>query len=143
MSASIQWDGLAELLTDLRNLPAEMTVEGGHIGEAAANAAAVTVRSNYGAHRHTGHLQDSVVVEQRAAGQHGFAIVVKATAKHAHLFESGTQARHTASGANRGVMPPAPPVHAFIPAMIRHRRTMYERLKDLLRRTGASVTGDA
>jgi hypothetical protein len=65
---------------------------------------------------------------------------VKSTAKHAALFEIGTQARHTNIGANRGSMPPG---KIFVPVVVRKRRAMYERLKELLVRHGAKVNGNA
>lgn len=140
MSATVRWNGLDELLEQLRNLPADLTAEAGHIIEASANAAAVQVRSGYGSHRRTGKLQESVVVDVLASGEFGVVRRLRATAKHAHLVEYGTQARHTAIGANRGSMPPA---HIFVPAVLRNRRQMYEALKDLVLRHGAtSVTGE-
>lgn len=131
---------LAELREALRNLPSELAGEASNVVEGAANGAAVAIRSTYGSHRRSGTLQDSVVVEHSNPGPFAAGAVVKATAKHAHLYEWGTQARHTAIGANRGSMPPA---HAFVPAVVKARRGMYEKLKDLLERHGLVVSGDA
>lgn len=144
MSARVKWDGLDDLRAELRRLPDELTGEASHIVQASGNAAAVTVRSIYGEHRVTGHLQNSVVVEQRAAGRYGAAVVVKATDPIAWLFDHGSQARHWLSGKSTGTMwGRTPPTHAFVGTMIRERRTMYAALKDLLVRHGLSVSGDA
>jgi hypothetical protein len=56
----------------------------------------------------------------------------------AFIYENGTQVRHTELGYNRGRMPPA---HVFVPAMIRHRKRMYELLREMLKRKGLKVTG--
>jgi len=136
----LKFDGLAEFRAALRQLPAELAGEASHDVESAANSAAVAIRVGYGAHRRTGTLQESVVVEHLSAGPFGAGSMVKVTAPHAHLFENGTQARHTSIGANRGSMPPG---HVFIPAVVRARRAMYERLKALLVRNGLMVSGDA
>lgn len=134
------WSGLDDLRAALRALPAELHGEAAHIVEAAGNAAAFEVKAAYGRHRRTGNLQDHVKVERLPTGPFGVAVVVKSTARHAHLFERGTQARHTAIGANRGTMPPG---NVFIPAVIKHRRRMYDELAALLRRVGLLVLGEA
>jgi hypothetical protein len=136
------FSGLDQLKAALRSLPANLAGESAKLVEGAANGAAVTIRGNYAAHRRTGNLQNHVVVEKKATGPFGAAYVVKSTARHAVLFEHGTQARHWSGGKNTGVMPPAPPTHAFIPAVIRKRRQMYDQLKDVLRRAGLQVTGE-
>jgi hypothetical protein len=143
MSARIVWTGLEELKADLRSLPADLTGEAGNHVEAAANSAATAVRSAYGKHRVTGNLQDHVVVQERSRGQFGVAYVVKSTARHAWLFEHGTEARHyiTRNGVKHltGRMPPA---NIFVPTVMRHRRSMYDRLKDVLVRAGLRVSGE-
>lgn len=140
MATRFVFSGLDELRAALRALPADLTGEAGHIIEGEANGAAVAIRTGYGAHRRSGNLQDHVTVTQRPAGQFGAAAVVKSAARHAWLFENGSQARHTEIGANRGSMPPG---HVFVPAMIRARRVMYEKLAGLLERHGLRVSGHA
>lgn len=137
MSAALKFQGIDELRAALRQLPAELAGEAGHILEAEGNAAGVAIRSGYSAHRVTGNLRDhvSVVHEHSAVAA---KTVVKSTARHAHLFEFGTQTRQTRNGANRGAMPPG---HVFVPAMVRARRRMFEQLADLLRRAGLQVRG--
>jgi hypothetical protein len=138
VSSRIVWNGLAELREALRNLPAELTAEASHVVEGAANAAAADIKAAYPVR--TGNLRDHVFVSHRDKGRFSAGAVVKNTAKHAHLFEVGTQARHNSLGANRGSMPPG---NVFIPAMIKRRRVMYEQLKALLERHGLRATGDA
>lgn len=140
MSATVRWNGLDELREELRNLPEVLAQEASGIVQRAAGDAAQEIRAGYQAHRRTGNLAEHVKVEPRGIGPFGTALVVKSTAKHAAIFEIGTQARHTKLGANRGSMPPG---RVFIPAVIRRRRGMYERLKELLVRHGATVSGDA
>jgi hypothetical protein len=138
MSARIVWNGLEELKEQLRNLPTELTAEAGHIVEGAANAAAADVKAAYPVR--TGNLRDHVFVSHRDKGRFSAGAVVKNTAKHAWIFENGTQARHNSIGANRGSMPPG---NVFIPAMIKRRRVMYQQLKTVLERHGLRVSGDA
>jgi hypothetical protein len=138
MSSRIVWNGLAELREQLRNLPAELTGEASHLVEGAANAAAADIKAGYPVR--TGNLRDHVFVSHRDKGRFSSGAVVKNTAKHAHIFEVGTQARHNSLGANRGSMPPG---NVFIPAVIKRRRAMYEQLKALIDRNGLKVSGDA
>lgn len=140
MSASVKWSGLEELKRDLRNLPEDLAGEAGHIVEEAANGTAVDVKRGYAAHRRSGRLAGGVTVTHFEAGKYSAGAIVKNSAPHAYIFEVGTQARHTAIGANRGSMPPG---NVFIPAAQKNRRRMYDRLKDMLVRFGAVVTGDA
>jgi len=134
------FEGLAELKEALRQLPTELTAEASHIVEGNANAAAATIKQNYA--RKSGTLVDGVGVETLRE-QFATGAVVKSKAKHAFMYENGTQVRHTDKGWNRGAMPPAPPGRAFIPVIIRARRRMYEQLADLLKRKGLVVTGSA
>ena len=140
MSASIRWNGLDELREELRNLPEVLAQEASGIVQRAAGDAAQEIRAGYQDHRRTGKLAAGVKVESKGIGPFGTALVVKSTAKNAALFEIGTQARHTNIGANRGSMPPG---KIFVPVVVRKRRAMYERLKELLVRHGAKVNGNA
>jgi len=138
VSSRVVWNGLAELREALRNLPADLTAEASHVVEGAANAAAADIKAGYPVR--TGNLRDHVFVSHRDKGRFSAGAVVKNTAKHANIFEVGTQARHNSLGANRGSMPPG---HVFVPAVIKRRRIMYEQLKALLERHGLKVSGDA
>jgi len=138
VSTRFQWSGLDELKRDLRNLPVELTDEGGAIIESEAGAARNDIVAAYPSR--TGNLRKGVKVQRVDRGRFGAAAIVRNSAPHASIFEHGTQARHTDLGANRGSMPPG---HVFIPAMIRARRRMYNRLRSILIAHGLSVSGNA
>jgi hypothetical protein len=135
MSARVTWTGLAELRDELRRLPAELAGEASGIVLGAAEGAAADM--DYP--RRTGDLADKLKVETVSSGPFGAGARFVNTSKLAHIFENGSQVRHTAIGANRGSMPPG---HVFVPAVVRRRRTMYEQLKALLTRHGLQVSGD-
>jgi len=140
MSVRFTIDGLDALRAELRKLPAELTAEAGHLIEGKAADAAVAVRAGYGAHRDSGNLQDHVVVVKRAAGRFGVAFEVRSTARHAYIFDNGSEARHyiTQNGVRHltGKMPPRP---VFIPALVHARHRMYEGLRGVLTRAGLQV----
>jgi len=136
MSNRLVFDGLDELREALRNLPAELAGEASHIVEGAANGAAADIKAAYPVR--TGNLRDHLTVTHVDQGKYSAGAIVKNTAKHAALFEFGTQARHTDIGANRGSMPPG---RVFITRAIKARRQMYTALKDLLVRKGLLVSG--
>jgi hypothetical protein len=132
-----QFKGLEALKTALRALPAELTVEASHIIEAAGNRAVLDLKRGYPVV--TGKLRDRVEVTFTQSGVSSRALV-RSRAPHAHLYEYGTEARHTALGANRGRMPPR---HLFGATMARNRREMWNALRALLERAGLKVTGRA
>lgn len=139
MSVSVKWTGIDEFREWLQSLPLEAGNEAAKIVQAEANAATFQIRSRYPAR--TGNLRDKVTLTRRVSRQGIISYVVKNTARHAAIFEFGTQARHTRIGANRGSMPPG---HVFLPIIAQRRRTMYLLLKDLLVRFGFTrVFGDA
>lgn len=136
MSSRFVWTGLEELKAALRSLPAELATEGGHLVEGRANGAAATIKGGYPSR--SGELRDKLTVTHTRSA-FGARSVIKNTSKHAAPFEVGTQARHTALGANRGSMPPNP---LFTQTLVRARRAMYGDLQGLLERHGLTVTGD-
>jgi len=136
----MRWSGLDELQEELRNLPSNLRDEAAEIVRAAATQTRDETQAIYQQHRRTGNMADHVSLDTQAIGPYGVALRVRATSKHAHLFERGSQARHTSIGANRGSMPATPVLIRIAP---RKRREMFQRLKDLLVRHGAKVTGDA
>ena len=137
MASRLELIGLDDLRAALRRLPAELTTEATREMVGAANGAAADIKRAYPVHE--GKLRDGIQVEQ-VSGQFSGGAIVKNTAPHAFIFENGTQVRRNARGQNRGAMPPG---RVFVPRAIRHRRLMYERLKDLITRKGFQVTGDA
>lgn len=141
MSARFVFAGLEELKTALRALPDDLTGEASNIVEGAANGAAAAIKRDY-ARGPTGNLIGGVYVTHFSRGRFSAGAIVKSAAKHAWIYENGTQARHyfTARGVRHptGAMPPG---HVFIPAMIRARRRMYELLAAMMRRNGLLVSG--
>lgn len=119
MSAQFKWTGLDELIAEFTTLPQDLTAAAAPTVEAAAEAARQTIRSGYPSR--TGDLRDHLqVVTTR--DDTGVKAVVINTSRHAAVFEQGSQARHTAIGANRGSMPANP---IFTATMIRERRRLY------------------
>jgi len=133
----LTWDGIEAFKSALRQLPSHLSGRGGDIVVARAHEAGEEVRQGYALHEHTGNLEQHVVVEveSRAAGA---VAIVKSTARHAYIFEIGTQIRKTKSGANRGAMPPG---NVFVPTVVRKRRAMVEDLKALMTESGLEVSG--
>lgn len=151
--ASVTWTGLDELRAQLQRMPAELTGEASGIVTDAAASAKAEIVGIYEQHRVTGNLAKRVTMgpsggrETQLSGHFGVAIVVKSTAPHAWLFDNGSQARHyitkTGQPHDTGKMwGRTPPTHAFVRTMIKHRRRMYSRLADMLRRSGLIVSGE-
>jgi hypothetical protein len=137
----LEFKGLAELKQQLRNLPANLAAEAGRITEASANAAAVAIRTAYPTGP-TGNLKSGVTVTRFEKGKLAAGSIVKNTAKHATIFEVGTQARHyfTKKGKKKSVGK-MPPGRVFVPIAIEKRRQMYEQLVAMLERNGLKVSG--
>ncbi len=137
------WSGLDELRAELRKLPEDLAGEAAHIVEGAANAAAVDVKTEYGQHVYTGHLQDGVYVSHFQGNKFSAGAILKSASPLAWIFEHGTEVRHyvTHNGVTHvtGKMPPS---YTFVRAVMRRRRQMYQSLKDLIVRHGLSVSGD-
>lgn len=133
----LEFSGLAELKRDLKNLPSELAREARTVVSQTATKAAGEIVSAYPTR--TGNLKRGVKVSDESSGFSAVA-TVKNTAKHAYIFENGTQARHTDIGANRGAMPPG---NVFIPIVVRRRRGMYHELAEIVRKHGLVVTGSA
>jgi hypothetical protein len=133
----IQWQGLTEFKTALRNLPDDLTDDAGNIVMGTSESVQREVQANYPTGP-TGNLKARVSSE-RGQSKFGASAMVRSRAPHAHIFEKGTGQRQTASGANRGRMPEAPASQQMVPVVIKHRRQMFERLKDLVRKAGFQV----
>ena len=136
---SVQWEfkGLEELKAALRALPAELTGEASHLIEAAGNRAVLDLKRAYPVV--TGNLRDGVEVTFTTSGVSTRALV-RSRAPHAHLYEYGTEARHTGLGLNRGRMAPT---HVFGRTMSNVRRELFDQFRALLERHGLRVTGRA
>ena len=130
MSASLQLDGVRELVAALEALPDELRRnELGPVVSAHAEALVSELRATYP--KHTGTLAARVAAEPSRKGDPLFW-KVRSKAPHAHLYEYGTIGRFTkGTGAYRGIMPePAQPV--FVPAAIRVRERMIRAVKGAL-----------
>ena len=140
MSVSLKIHGINELKQALADLPANLKGQATAIVLDNAHAAANDIRSQYPTGL-TGNLKKGVKVVVKEVGPVGVAAQVRSSAPHAHLWEFGTEARHTKLGWNRGVMkrPPAP---VFIPTMIKYRRLMYRKLAAIIEAQGLTVKGD-
>ncbi len=131
-------EGFADFREALRSLPPELSGEAGRLVEASTNAATAAIKAGY--HVKSGNLAGHVysTIQRNGAGAIG---TVKNTAKHAWIYENGTQARHyvTVNGVQHltGRMPP---FHVFVPAMLRERRRLDNDLADVLVRAGLEVT---
>jgi hypothetical protein len=137
MSTTLEIRGLEDLKAALRHLPAALASAATPIVIGAAQAARADIVAQY-PQGPTGNLKQGVRVELKAANAAGVIAIVKSTARHAWIYEHGTQTRQTTLGANRGRMP-APPAPVFIPTMMRTRRAMYAQLGALLEAQGLTV----
>lgn len=137
MSASVEWTGLDDLLSDLLKLADHLGHDVGPIVYGHARKAEQQIRNAYPVR--TGDLKNGMAVETIAAGSFGAAARVVNHSDHAGVFESGTQGHHRDLGADRGPMPPG---HIFVPIVLRERRAMYAEIKTLLRSVGFTVTGE-
>lgn len=141
MTVDFKLDGLNELITALKHLPEELVQDAEQIVSDATYAAGDEVKTIYQrfADETGGSMHDlisGVVVTvdrqpRRVVGH------VKSTSGFAWMFEHGTKIRKTRKGWNRGQIKP---LHAVIPTCMRHRRVMYARLADMLRRAGLLVS---
>jgi hypothetical protein len=138
MAASVKLEGLEAFRQALRSLPEDLAREAGEIVESAAEQAKADVQRAY-PEGPTGNLRRGVTRQREHHSRYGAAVTVRSRAQHSHIYEKGTQARSTRRGANRGRMPAAPQERQMIPIVIRHRKRMTERLKDLVRKAGFQV----
>lgn len=134
MSARVQWSGLDEFLREFGSIPETLNSEGMTIVREETEGAAVEIAQAYP--RKTGTLSRRVRTVYPSATV--LVGIVQSRAPHAHLFEFGTTARKTFTGANRGRMPKAtPPI--TVPIARRRRARMARRMVEMLRRVGFQV----
>lgn len=133
----VQFTGLTELRMALRNLPEALKSEAGEVVIATSEQAQRDIQAAY-PQGPTGNLRGGVTRETNYS-KFGASARVRSRAKHAWIFENGTQQRRTANGSNRGAMPEADRSKRMIPIVIRHRRRMVEALKEIVRRAGFQV----
>jgi hypothetical protein len=130
-----EFDGLDEFKAWLRRLPVHLRDDGAVLVEQRGDEAFDAIHAQYTAHKHSGNLANHLVQEVEVS-KFGASVVIKNTAKHAVIFENGTQIRKNKGGANRGAMPAG---NIFIPVMQRKRRAMYDDLIELLKSADLEV----
>lgn len=136
MSARVTWSGLDEFLREFGAIPQELNSQGMEILREETEGAAVEIAQQYSQVSKTGNLARRVRTVYPSSTI--LVGIVESRAPHAHLYEWGTKARKTDSGANRGKMPEAaPPV--VVPVARRRRARMARRLVDLLRSKGFQI----
>ena len=142
---NVQWNGLDEFRQLLRDLPTALRDDADDILIEAANRAESEIRRGYG--RKSGALLAGLS-QTRRAGRFGIVIRLRNAARHAWLWDNGSQARHyyTRRGVRHdtGAMwgnRPAP--HTFDRAVLASRRRMFDDLKAMMRAHGLDVRGDA
>lgn len=130
----LEWTGLDAFLKDMHALPQELNRDGMVIVREETEGAAVEISQQYAQHRVTGTLARRVRTQFPSSTI--LVGLVLSAAPHSHLFEFGTKARKTSSGANRGTMPATA---ITVPIARRRRARMSRRLVDLLRAQGFEV----
>ena len=154
MGVQIQWEGLDELRTALRNLPEELATQAASVVRASAEQAAMDTRLAYpvrqtglypGPRRKSswfppGILRGRVTTTDRSTPVSA-SFKVKSQAPHANLYENGGKfVRRNKRGANRGTMPAAPIDARMIPKVIRIRARMVQQLIEIVKAAGFEVT---
>lgn len=135
----IEWKGLVALQKQLRALPDHLCAEAQAIVESHAHAAANAIIAAYPTV--TGNLKRGVRVETTDMGRYGVGVRLRNVAKHAYIYEVGTQGRHRfRRGKDVGPMPAG---HVFLPIVIRQRRRMYGALEAMLKAEGFRTMGHA
>lgn len=135
MSGRVHVTGLTELMRELSNAPEEIRADGMDIVRDTTERAAADLRNEYEQHHVSGTLARRVTASYPASG--ALVGVIQSTAPHSHLFEWGTKARTSASGANRGVMPKA---NVVVRVARSHRERMETRLMAMLANRGFLVS---
>lgn len=138
MSWRVTWTGLEEFKAALRNLPRALTGEARDIVEDAAREAERDAFTHY-PEGGTGHLRAGLAVRPKHSNTFGASVYLINRAPHAHFYEEGTAVRNY-RGANRGQMPAQ---HVFVPAAMRARARMWDRLRDMVEGHGLKVTGES
>jgi hypothetical protein len=144
MPVHLKLDGVATLSEALRGLPADLRDHALGIVRDHVDRAESEIRSAY-PEGETGNLRSGLRQDTEGSSlAFGARVVLKNTAKHAFLFETGSEYKHpdlawvrrTRKGIARGRMPAG---KIFIPAVIRWRRRMVEALVSFVERAGFTV----
>lgn len=139
---SVRTVGLEELILELTHAPDEIRRDAMEILREEVEDAAAEIRQAYPVGE-TGNLRKGVKTDFPSSTLLIGRVI--SAAKHSHLYEFGTMTRQTASGASRGRVEPlgagGRPQPVTVPIARRHRRKMFERMKDLLIKKGFKVSG--
>jgi hypothetical protein len=138
MPVKVVWDGLVEFEQALAAIPTVVTDRSQAIVTAAADATKTETIAGYP--NTTGHMRAGVHTVEDTSKDATFAIEVRSTAPEAHLWEYGTQNRHTQRGWNRG----SEPAHAdrsLLAISEAHGPAMQAQLSGLVASLGFEVTG--
>jgi hypothetical protein len=145
MTTSMEWHGLKELREELRRLPEDSRAEAEKVVEGHVNAAYVTIKRVYEAHRVTGTLSTRLSISPLTTrGVMTTGLTLRSGSPLAWLFDHGSEARHYVSvhGVKHllGRMPARP---VFSRTVGFTKRQIRQALTDMLRRRGAqTVTGE-
>jgi hypothetical protein len=145
MASSMRWDGLKEFREELRQLPEALRGQAAKVVEGEVNAAYVTVKRVYEAHRFTGNLSNKLAIAPlKVSGQLTTGLILKSGSPLAWLFDNGTQARHyvTVNGVTH-VTGRMPGFHVFGRTVAFTRRKIRGLLIEMVRRHGATKVIDA
>lgn len=134
----LRLDGLPDLIAALRRLPAELANEAAEYIDDAIEVTAASLIQSYPL-GDTGNLRKGVkkTIQRSPFGAVG---EVKSTSPHAHLWEWGTQNRHTRQGWNRGKLKNQYN-RGLVGIAIRERKKLNAKLIELVKRAGFVVEG--
>jgi len=137
------WEGLQELKDALRRLPDELGYSAAGLVRQAGYGAAADLRSSYpvsGKPKKTGgrRLAQGVTIRDDY-GRFGAVVTVQSMARHAHLWEWGTQDRRTATRPTGAMVPSQYGAPLFVPVVNRYRARLYEQQVQLLRHAGVEL----
>jgi hypothetical protein len=136
MGVKVTLDGFPEFTELLGALPAGLTDASRPVVQQAADQTQAETIAGYPG---KGHMRAGVV-QAEESGDATFAVLVRSTAPEAHLWEYGTENRHTQQGWNRG----AEPAHrdqSLLAIAETHRLAMNAELAAIVSNAGFEVTG--
>jgi hypothetical protein len=138
VSWALHFDGLEEFKAELRRLPERLRDRAADIIENKAEEAKSAIFQAYPRGK-SGNLREGLSVEHHRSA-FGAQSIVRNKAKHAYIYENGSEARKTSAGWPRGSMPPG---RVFIRIIIKKRREMEDELGDMMQAEGLIVSRDA
>jgi hypothetical protein len=141
MSAKLTFTGEAEFFYALNRLPLELHEDARDIINSHAYAAAAKLTATYLAVAKTGNLARGVGIEFDEPSEFYHKATVLSVAKHAFIYEDGTDDRsYTTKRGNIHRTGASPPHPHFVDIMVRQREAMYDAIADMMRTHGLTVT---